>query len=212
MSWIAKNPRPFDFCGHPGCPICFDWVEENGVGMSMTGEEKWKQDMLGAKDALVTVEFLQAMTNFHRLRVSEIANPPDLPPDRMAEIEERSVEIVVGAVIRQQMVERRRPTAKVMNMRNLDDMESSKLEEAVYKEQYRNAVRSDTILGVPVAAAKRFQKNYRAKYGSRRPVPPLEWFARKIAEEPGREWELANKLQRVDMNLRELAESVGVKK
>jgi len=122
MSWIAKNPRPFDFCGHPGCPICFDWVEENGVGMSMTGEEKWKQDMLGAKDALVTVEFLQAMTNFHRLRVSEIANPPDLPPDRMVEIEERSVEIVVGAVIRSKLAERARPVVRRMNTRNLDDM------------------------------------------------------------------------------------------
>lgn len=25
--WIVKNPKRSDFCGCPGCPLCYDWAE-----------------------------------------------------------------------------------------------------------------------------------------------------------------------------------------
>lgn len=29
--WIEKIPRRSDFCGCPGCPLCYNWVEERPV-------------------------------------------------------------------------------------------------------------------------------------------------------------------------------------
>lgn len=58
MTWIAKTPRRFDFCGCPPCPLCFDWVdgEKRTLGM-----DKFISDIMGKRTPTLTVEEAQTM-------------------------------------------------------------------------------------------------------------------------------------------------------
>jgi len=33
--WIEKVPRRFDFCGCPGCPLCYDWADDAPVALAL---------------------------------------------------------------------------------------------------------------------------------------------------------------------------------
>lgn len=38
--WVEKVPRRSDFCGCPGCPLCYNWVEPLVVDHEVTQESK----------------------------------------------------------------------------------------------------------------------------------------------------------------------------
>ena len=47
MPWVEKIPRRFDFCGCPGCTLCYDWANDEGV--KVPGVIKVGQELTGKK-------------------------------------------------------------------------------------------------------------------------------------------------------------------
>jgi hypothetical protein len=45
VMWIEKSPRPYDFCGYPPCPHCYDWSSAPDAPAS-PGMEKFALDMM----------------------------------------------------------------------------------------------------------------------------------------------------------------------
>lgn len=59
--YVEKNPRPPDFCGRVGCPICYDFVEGSSIN---EGTRKFAEDLLGR----------QAKNDEERAKLAELAN------------------------------------------------------------------------------------------------------------------------------------------
>lgn len=45
--WVEKIPRRADFCGCPGCTLCYDWATDEGV--KIAGVIKVGQELTGKK-------------------------------------------------------------------------------------------------------------------------------------------------------------------
>lgn len=87
MGWVVKIPKRRDFCGLPPCPLCFDWVEEQPVTVTIQeiqaepvkigGFDKFCLDMVGKRPWDIQETVLRQLEDEAEKIHKEKVNAPD---------------------------------------------------------------------------------------------------------------------------------------
>lgn len=80
--WVEKIPRRADFCGCPGCSLCYDWATDEGV--KIPGIIKVGQELTGKKR--VTKKQQAAIRKGARAAHARLKKPPKVKPLSDAEL------------------------------------------------------------------------------------------------------------------------------
>jgi hypothetical protein len=80
--WVEKIPRRADFCGCPGCTLCYDWATDEGV--KIPGVIKVGQELTGKRR--ITKKQQAAIRKGARLAHARLKKPPKVKPLSDAEL------------------------------------------------------------------------------------------------------------------------------
>lgn len=118
--WVEKSPQPSYFCGCPPCPICFDWVEDNGA--SITGIAHVVKELTGKPIDQATPEEIMAVSDgiekIHAANLAGITFPVETREDAIAR---RTTEIRMEGFLKEKRIVREPP--KKLNTITCDDID-----------------------------------------------------------------------------------------
>lgn len=122
MTWVAKSPKPADFCGCAPCPHCFDWSSDGGL---TNGMSRFTWDMLGGKtpNENETEILNSAAQSIHE---SNLKLDERIEQEFRERDEAKQVQMQADAFLADKRKETDRPKTK-LNRRTCDDMDLSKI-------------------------------------------------------------------------------------